>query len=49
VLADAAEALELSAERGLIHRDVKPGNLAKCNGRGLLLDWNAADFKHISD
>jgi serine/threonine protein kinase len=45
VLADAAEALELSAERGVINRDVKPGNLAKCNGRGLLLDWNAADFK----
>ncbi len=39
-IADAAEALHYAHLQGLVHRDVKPGNLMLCNdGRIMILDF----------
>ncbi|HJN76029.1 MAG TPA: protein kinase [Myxococcota bacterium] len=39
ILADVADALAYIHERGLVHRDVTPGNVMIVDGRGMLTDF----------
>jgi len=44
VLADVALALQGIAERGVVHRDLKPGNVLYVNGRWCLTDFGIARY-----
>jgi serine/threonine protein kinase len=46
-VATVAEALARLAERGIAHRDVKPGNLYRLNGRWLVGDFGLIDVPDL--
>jgi serine/threonine protein kinase len=50
IIADAAQGLEAAHELGMIHRDIKPGNiLVSRNGRGKLTDFGLVRIEDPSD
>ena len=49
ILAAIAEGLSALHDRGIVHRDVKPGNILVCGGRPKLADFGLARPEHATE